>query len=130
MKVSLKKTFLSSLALILSVILCSCVPESSLVDSTAATKGDVPVAPLPNYSNEQLSLRFLSSYIRGSQSEAAQFATPAALAKLPWKRASPTYIPHFDDRKIFWFDGGLAHVKFGEVNGRNMITDFDVHHRR
>jgi len=115
------------------ISLSSCVPTTTSGTSSGLRSDNdapVPVAPRPNYSNEQLSLRFLSTYIRGDREEAAQFATPEAIAKLPWKRANPTYIPHFDDRKVFWFDGGLAHVTFGEVGGLNMITDFKVHYRR
>lgn len=99
--------------------------------SPSMSIGSASRVPPSNLSQEELRLGFLAAYIKGDRQEAGLYATPQALAKLPWVgRPRTDYLPHFDDRKIFWFDGGLAHVVFGQAEGRNMITDFEVHFRR
>jgi len=136
------KSKLFPLALIVPALaLSACVPESSLDGASTASSlsgstgpggmrvGDANPAPPQNITEEEVRLGFLTAYINSDREMGRHYATPEAIVKLPWRANVTSYMPHYDDKGIFWFHGGLAHVTYGKVDGRNMITDFKVHYR-
>lgn len=115
----------------LGVLVSSCVPETSSTSNSGTSGMRIgTTAPPKNMTVDELKLGFLTAYIMGDRREASNYASPAAMAKIPWKKASPEYIPYFDDKGRFWFDGGFAYIIFGTQDGRNQIVDLNVTFRR
>ncbi len=113
--------------------LCGCVEEigstgtSSSLSSSQIGSATTPVTP--PLSKHDVSLRFLTAFIRLDRNMALLYATPEAVSKLDWNMSHGGNIPYYDDKMILHFNGGWARVLLQDTGSTYRISDFEVHRR-